>query len=172
MGDRQNEALLYARVADLAEKQLEFERTSADSLGSRGTALSGFIGLVLAVTSALVGQAPKHLGALGEPLFLVVFIAAVGLLVAAAVVAVLVVSPKMRPLLNPAVLHRYSTLRPDMVSLNEHYSRRTIELIELEGAANTVRANRLSWAFRLLLGGLGAAGGQAIIITVVKLGGL
>jgi hypothetical protein len=172
MFDQQNDALLYARVAELAEKQLEFERSSADSLGSRGTALSGFIGLVLAVTSSLAGQAPKHLGALGQPLFLVLFIAAVGLLVAAAVVAVLVVSPKMRPLLNPAVLRRYSTLRPDMASLNEHYSRKTIELIELEGAVNTARANRLSWAFRLLLGGLGAAAGQAIVIVIVKLGGL
>jgi hypothetical protein len=74
MVNEQNDALLYARVAELSEKQLEFERTSADSLGSRGTALSGFIGLVLAVTSALAGQAPKQLGAIaGLPKFVGTF---------------------------------------------------------------------------------------------------
>ncbi|MDQ6822812.1 MAG: hypothetical protein M3076_21175 [Actinomycetota bacterium] len=167
-----NDQDLRARVADLAEKQLAIEHASGESLGSRGTALSGFIGVVLAVTSALAGQAPKHLGAVGEPVFLVLFVAAVSLLVCAAALSVLVVAPRLRPLLNPNVLRRYATQGTDVPTVNEHFARRTIELLEEEAAINNARARRLASAFRLLLAGLAAAAGQAIVIAAARFSGL
>lgn len=158
-------------LLETVRELLRAEEARATSLNTRGSGLAGFVGLIVSLSASL-GQRALSVDLAGVPevIAIVLFAAALGLLVAAVLVVVLrVLAPQSYRNLAMSEVRRYALpefVFAEKVMVQGRTLRGLIDALATERDRNDRKARALRTAYVLLVTGLAAAAAEALILAV------
>jgi hypothetical protein len=160
-------------VSESLRALIDLEDTASDSFSSRAGGLIGFSGALIALLTGLgqgAAAGEMHLGAVGQPLFSILFAVAELLLLTAVYYGVKVVVPQSHGRL-PRKL--FEDVRMERISVDDadwNLAELRTELYTRVLAANDARARALKTGFRLQVAALVLVAAQAIVLAINGVG--
>jgi hypothetical protein len=151
---------------DIAAAEYGREVDSAGALGTRAAAQLGFCGVVLALSATLGRDGlNRDLGSMGRPLAAYALIAGIVVIVASAVLAALVLTPRLRGRINPAVLRELRSAETAEDHIYDRLSKSMITRLDEEAAKNDHRGRLLRWSSIGILLGAALLAVQATVVA-------
>jgi hypothetical protein len=168
--ERPNEETVHA-LLETVKDLLRSEEARATSLNTRGSGLAGFIGIIVSL-SVTVGRdvLSADMALSARLVAIVVFVAALGVLVASVIIVVVrVLAPVSYRNIAMSEISRYALpefVQQEKVMVEGRTMRGLIDALASERDRNDRKARSLGRAYNLLVAALCLVAGEAIILAL------